>query len=118
MVLTFDVKDEEMRPVKEDGRLELETSKTSKASVATSHKRLWESLRERLRREGEAQDLDGLKLLKGYADILWVITRTERLMWGLEEEAPEIEVYDADEITEAMVQLTFSQGAGKAIDGE
>ncbi len=115
MALIFDCKDKEMCGVKEDDRLEIETNK---ASVAISHRRLWGSLRERLEKEGEAQNLDGLKLLKGYADILWVITRTERLMWGLEEEAQNIEDYETDEIAEAMVQLTFSQGAGKAIDGE
>ena len=115
MALIFELKDKEMLSVKEDSRLDVESSK---ASVAASHRRLWETLRERLSREGEAQNLDGLKLLKGYADVLWVITRTERLMWGLEEEASSVEVYDSDEISEAMVQLTFSQRAGEAMDGE
>lgn len=42
----------------------------SRANVGGTHKRLWRDLRERLKEKGKSDDLEGLKLLKAYADIL------------------------------------------------
>jgi hypothetical protein len=115
MGLIFDYEASDTESVEERNS---QGSEDVQEKVALMHKRLWRSLRERLQSDGADQDLDGLKLLKGFADILLVITKTERLIWGMEEKAPGQEVYGEDEIAEAMAQITLPQRAGKAMDGE
>ena len=115
MSLIFNYAVSESQRSKEASSHEIEESR---ANVGGTHKRLWRSIRERLEEKGKSDDIEGLKLLKAYADILSVITKTERLIWSIEEKAEGKEEVVEDEIAEAMAQITFPQRAGETAGGE